>query len=373
MPPFEVSDGVVEAIMMYLPFKHRFRVCHLSQQFYRVSRTLGRRALFRSVHDSISKWLINQDGIESFTLSINRGDMDMGLVLASMATTKHAASLRRLELVAPDDAFTCYSFLAPLNNLHSLLIKGSYIKFAHIDLPATVKYLHFEQSGIKAIEFRNVRAPGLTTLALVNCNLQMLPYTLKNFTDTLKVLVLDGNHLDSGTNFGVVKNITKLSARRCYNPSKMFNQISILTKLEELDLSYNSFRTIHPIHESLTRLTSLNFSHNQLECTSDISTMHSLKVLDISCNPLHAAYLPLNLVKLTVSEIPRVLSLHAIEELVIHRRCNGRHGGGTLSSLPQAPALASVKLSAINRYDKCSTVELVQLLRENQHVVFSST
>uniref|UniRef100_A0A6G1S3F9 Leucine-rich repeat-containing protein 57 n=1 Tax=Aceria tosichella TaxID=561515 RepID=A0A6G1S3F9_9ACAR len=132
---------------------------------------------------------------------------------------------------------------------------------------------------------------NLSSLELVQCNLEFIPKELEDLSRSLK-------HLDMSRN-----NITNLPRTFCCKMSKLSNlnlshnlietlplEIKFLSKLVVLNISYNNLRLLPSTFSDLRALKILNVANNNLSQLpafrrSDIT----LDTLDISSNPLDGA------------------------------------------------------------------------------------
>jgi hypothetical protein len=214
-------------------------------------------------------------------------------------------------------------------------------------------------------------------LKLIDCGLPRFPECLSGLT-ALEHLVVDGNRFNSSINLGIVpRTLRKLFMRRC-NFVRLPWGFRLLPLLEELDVSRNSlgFDSLEALDDLGKQLHTLNISHNAINRFPDLSKLHSLQVLDISCNPMNNILpetLPESLCFLMVSDIPQG-NLGPVQILGVHGRCEGYVSPYTpLKGALQAPNLFKLILYATGSVPAQTTVGMMELIRQYPHLIFNSS
>ncbi|XP_053455981.1 toll-like receptor 9 isoform X4 [Nycticebus coucang] len=219
--------------------------------------------------------------LEALDLSYNSQPFSMQGVGHNFSFVAHLLSLRYLSL-AHNDIHSRVSQRLCSNSLQALDFSGNALNrmWAEGDL-----YLHFFQ-GLKRLEWLDLSQNRLHTL---------LPGTLGNLPKTLRLLRLRNNYLA----FFMWSNLTLLPKLEVLDLAG--NQLKALTngslpeatQLRKLDLSSNSISFVAPGFFALAvKLKEVNLSANALKTVESFWFGHmasNLTILDVSANPLHCA------------------------------------------------------------------------------------
>ncbi|XP_058072738.1 cuscuta receptor 1-like isoform X2 [Magnolia sinica] len=242
----------------------------------------------------LGEWYLNADLLLSFgelqSLDLSRNNLAGWVDHEGFKRWSRLSKLEHLDLTYNLFNESILPYLGSLSSLKSLSLKGNYFGLLHtgVDVeysPLGILYTSFEMLS----RLGNLEQLDLSWNQL---NRSILPYL--GALSSLKSLDLSWNNLEG-----------------CF-PSKGFKRWSRLSKLEHLDLSYNSFNeSILPYLGSLSSLKSLSlgdnqfgFPHSSLDVMGNsppiilytsfemLSRLGNLEQLDLSWNQLNRSILP---------------------------------------------------------------------------------